>query len=59
MSNEQDSILNRGVRAVANLIQDLPKKEDIFELKFPDFVANKLRETENKECISTYVRLLK
>ncbi|CAG5135785.1 unnamed protein product [Candidula unifasciata] len=58
LSAEQESIQNRGVRALANLALDVSNCEKIFQMEVPTFVAKRLMESEDVECRSTYCRAL-
>ncbi|BFZ18350.1 hypothetical protein BsWGS_21389 [Bradybaena similaris] len=58
LSAEQESIQNRGVRALANLALDVSNCEKIFAMEVPAFVAKRLMESEDAECRSTYCRAL-
>ncbi|KAI8749291.1 armadillo repeat-containing protein 5 [Biomphalaria glabrata] len=59
LSSEQESIHNRGIRALANLAQEANHCDKITDLEVPEFVAKCLMTTEDEECRTTYIRALR
>ncbi|RUS80878.1 hypothetical protein EGW08_011349 [Elysia chlorotica] len=59
LSADQESIQNRGVRALSNLARHVGVVEELFNLEVPEFVTTRLLETEDEECRVTYCRAIR
>ncbi|KAH9525508.1 hypothetical protein Btru_001582 [Bulinus truncatus] len=59
LTSEEESVHNRGVRALANLAQESNHCDTITEMEVPEFVAKRLMETKDEECRITYIRALR